>query len=129
MKDESFRQIIERLGKNNMKEISFREALRKLINGEYVMVKNSKENLLIKMINDKADLRCSRINEKDENIVYKLNDFGCEGDHFYEVKDDCIYLEVKAKYKEKETIEKYVILPDLKKNEEEIVIKIKDFMK
>lgn len=109
-----------------MREISFKEALKRLINGEYIMVKNgSEEDMLIKMINDKAELRGSTKN--GESILFQLNDFGCECDHYYEVKDDCVYLEIKAKYKGKETIEKYVFLPG--KSEEKIIVKMQDLMK
>lgn len=110
------------------KEISFRKALGILVNGGSVLVRNKFEqenDLILTMIDDAGRIKAS------DGAIYKISSFGWLNDHFYEVKKDvkvdCIQLDIKATYKDKQCKGKYLIFP--KGNEQKITIEITDLMK
>lgn len=102
-----------------MRKISFREALKILVNGGHVVVKSKAyqdDGLLIQMVDDKGNLKAS------DGITYKINELSDDNDIFYEVNEDCIYLDVKVTYKNYQKINKYIILPEDKQKNVTIII-------
>lgn len=106
----------------DLKEVKYREALRILVNGGVVMVRNSEEqeqDLFIKMTGEEGELNSS------DGVNYYVYDFGDENDHYYDVSDKCLSVTVKYGGFEKN----YIMIPNPNLNNEKITINIADFIK
>lgn len=106
----------------DLKEVKFREALKILVDGGIIMVRNTEEqeqDIFIKMIGEDGALSSS------DGVNYQIGDFGDENDHYYDVSDKCLSVTVKYGGFAKN----HIIVPNPNLNNEKIMINIADFIK
>ena len=104
----------------DLKEISFRKALKILVDGGVVLVRNPEQqekDLCIKMDGENGVVSSS------DGCYYCISDFGCKDDHYYDVSNNV--LNVTIKYNE--CTKNYIVVPNLENNEK-LTIDLKDFI-
>lgn len=105
----------------DLKEISFRKALKILVDGGVVLVRNPEQqekDLCIKMDGENGAVSSS------DGCYYCINDFGCKNDHYYDVSSNALTVAIKSG----EYTKNYIVVPNLEKDSEKLTIDLKDFI-
>lgn len=101
----------------DLKEISFRKALKILVDGGVVLVRNPEQqekDLCIKMDGENGVVSSS------DGCYYNINDFGNKDDHYYDVGNKYLNITIKSG----ECIKRYIVAQDSGK----ITIDLRDFI-